>query len=228
MEEASNKFLVPSAIVVAGLLIAGAIYMGGNTPRTTLGEVQTDKAIENIEVSKDDHIVGSRNAPIVVVEYSDTECPFCKVFHETMRTIVAEYKGEVAWVYRHFPIASLHSKAGKEAEATECAASLGGETAFWQYINTIFDVTNSNDSLDLNELPRIAGEIGLDVTAFNKCLESGEFKSKIDKAVKDAIASGARGTPYSVIISKSGKRAVINGAEPIANVRAKIDALIEN
>src|SRR3990167_10981365 len=107
-----NKFLVPLAIVVAGIFIAGAIYFSGSVRPTTNDQRQTTNAkIDIAPVTEKDHIIGSRNADLVIVEYSDTECPFCKSFHPTMKEVVRTYDGKVAWVYRHFPIAQLHAKA---------------------------------------------------------------------------------------------------------------------
>ncbi len=202
-----------------------AIYFGGSTPsRSLTGEPVAE--IEVREVNETDHYIGSRDAKIVVVEYSDTECPFCKVFHYTMKDVLTAYGEDVAWVYRHFPIPQLHSRAMKEAEATECAAELGGNQAFWKYLDKIFDTTNSNDTLDPAELPGIAASIGLDVTAFNNCLSSGRHAEKIAKHMEEAVKAGARGTPYSIIITKDGKQTIVNGAEPLANVKQKIDALL--
>ena len=222
-----NKFLIPLAIVVAGVLVSAAIYFGGSTVSPVAGGEDELKEIDIPAVTETDHIVGSRNANLVIVEYSDTECPFCKVFHNTMKEVVSTYEGEVAWVYRHFPIAQLHAKATKEAEATECAAELGGNQGFWNYINKVFDTTKSNDSLDPAELPKIATAVGLDATAFNACLSSGRHSQFIQDSVAEAVKAGARGTPYSVIIAKDGTKVVINGAEPIAMVKAKIDALLK-
>src|SRR5574343_1436136 len=105
------------------------------------------------------------------VEYSDTECPFCKQFHSTLRQMMDEYgkDGKVAWVYRHFPIDGLHPKARKEAEATECANELGGPSKFWEYTNMIYERTPGNDGLDPANLPKFAKEIGLDEKAFTEC-----------------------------------------------------------
>ena len=225
-----NKLLIPLAIIVAGALVAGAIYFGGSAPQRSLtnNDIGSDTGEINIApVTAEDHIIGSRNAELVVVEYSDTECPFCKVFHNTMKKIVEDYDGKVAWVYRHFPIVQLHSKAPKEAEATECAAELGGNQAFWNYVDKIFETTNSNDSLDPKQLPVIAGFIGLDVAAFNTCLSSGKYTEFIKKSVEKAIKAGALGTPYSVIVAKDGRRDVINGAQPLATVKIQIDALLK-
>lgn len=225
-----NRQLIPMAIVVAGALIAAAIYFGGKAPEAyTAGDRKQDPqaAGDVAQVTDKDHIIGNRNAKVVIVEYSDTECPFCKVFHNTMHQVVDTYgDSEVAWVYRHFPIAELHSRAPKQAEATECAAELGGNDAFWDYIDRIFSTTNSNNTLDPAELPRIAQAIGLDVTAFNECLNSGKYTETIGKAVEAAVKAGARGTPYSVAIS-GNKKVVINGAQPFEVVKQTIDSLLK-
>lgn len=228
-QETQNKFLLPAAIVVAGAFIAVAVYFGGGSGGVA-GSGRANQAgqpVINISpVTERDHIIGSRNAAAVVIEYSDIECPFCKVFHYTMKEVVSHYQGDVAWVYRHFPIAQLHANATREAEATECAAELGGNEAFWRYLDLIFERTNSNDSLDLALLPEMAAEIGLNKEAFSTCLSSGRHSEYVRKSVEEAVKAGARGTPYSVIITKDGRKEVINGAEPFESVRTKIDALI--
>ncbi|MBI2065728.1 MAG: thioredoxin domain-containing protein [Candidatus Zambryskibacteria bacterium] len=223
-----NKYLIPLAIVLAGGFIAGAIYFGGGSGNLTTRNTNTSSSdqIDIIPVAETDHVLGNRNANLMIVEYSDTECPFCKVFHNTMKEVLRSYGDQVAWVYRHFPITQLHSKAVKEAEATECAAELGGNQAFWNYTDRLFEITNSNDSLDPAELPRIATYVGLDETAFNACLSSGKYNEFVKNSVGEAVRAGARGTPYSVILAKDGRKVVINGAEPFENVKAKIDALL--
>lgn len=225
-----NKQMVPLAIVIAGGLIALAIYFGGSTtgelPTNTNTNLETTTA-EIAPITERDHILGNRNAELIVIEYSDTECPFCKVFHNTMHQVVTDYEGKVAWVYRHFPIAQLHAKAAHEAEATECAAELGGNQIFWRYIDKLFETTNSNDSLDVAELPKIAVAVGLNESAFKDCLSSGKHTEFIAKSVEDSIKAGARGTPYSVILTKDGNKVIINGAEPLLSVKAKIDALLK-
>jgi len=229
-QNSQNSFLIPLAIVVAGGFVAAAIYFGtgsGGSPTATINTNNQNAEIDLVPPAEKDHIIGSRNADLVIVEYSDTECPFCKTFHNTMHQIVRDYDGKVAWVYRHFPIAQLHTKAIKESEATECAGELGGNVAFWNYLDKLFETTHSNDSLDLNELPKIAAAVGLDVNAFNTCLSSGRHTELVKKSVEEAIKAGALGTPYSVIVTQDGQKVLINGAEPIAMVKAKIDALLK-
>lgn len=228
-DQAQNKFLVPLAIIVAGALIAGAIYMGDRTSGTNTGNTRTNPQNVKVEGVRDtDHILGSRSAELTVIEYSDTECPFCKVFHNTMKDVLNQYGDRVAWVYRHLPIEQLHAKAIKEAEATECVAELGGNQAFWKYLDSIFVTTNSNDSLDPAQLPKLAKAIGIDESLFNDCLSSGKYQSAIRDSVEEGYKAGAQGTPYSVIVDKNGKvLEIINGAEPLNMVKTKIDALLK-
>jgi protein-disulfide isomerase len=227
----NNGLLVPLAIIIAGLLVAGAVYFGGPKGGTT-SLTGTQPATDNTQVvvapvTDRDHIIGNQNAQIVIVEYSDFECPFCKVFHSTMHQVVDNYGDKVAWVYRQFPIAQLHSKAPKESEASECATDQGGNSVFWKFADKIFETTNSNNSLDPSQLPVIAGSIGLDVNAFNTCLSSGKYTNEIQADVAAANKAGAQGTPYSIILVGGKNVGTINGAQPFAQVKAQLDSLIK-
>lgn len=227
-QEQKNNFSVPIAIVVAGIIIAGAVYLSDKTPKTPVDDPGV--AAEEVSlapVTAEDHIIGNPNAPIVIVEYSDTECPYCKTFHTTMNKVMDEYgkDGKVAWVYRHFPLDSIHPKADKEAEATECAAELGDNDAFWKYIDRIFEITPSNNGFDMSALPEIAVEIGLDKTAFETCLNSGKYKDKVEAQFQSGVSIGIRGTPHSFIITASdGKKYPLEGAQPYTVVKQIIDA----
>ncbi|MDO8564693.1 MAG: thioredoxin domain-containing protein [bacterium] len=202
----------PLAIVAAGLLIAGAVFFsrgatdtGANADNQPAEAGQSTSLLAIRPVNEaTDHIRGNPNAEVAIVEYSDTECPFCKRFHTTLKQLVNEYgkSGQVAWVYRHFPLITLHSKAPKEAEALECSAELGGNTAFWNYTDSVFTLTPSNDQLDLALLPQIAEDIGLRRADFETCLSSGRYAARVDSETKEAIALGASGTPYNVLITK--------------------------
>lgn len=225
------------AIVIAGLIIAGSIfYTSRNKPlpssskeTKTTEENPSFSGIDNIKpIAGQDHILGNPEAGVKVVEFSDTECPFCKNFHGTMHQLISEYgkTGEVAWVYRHFPIDQLHPKARKEAEATECAAELGGNDKFWNYLDRLFEITPSNNNLDAAELPRIAEYVGLNRTEFEQCLASGKYAGRIQENFDDGAQSGATGTPYSIIIAKNGKKSVINGAQPYVTVKSAVEAAL--
>ena len=204
--EDKNKLSIPAAIVFAGLLIAFGIIISNKkvVAPTTNNEVKGIN-INLKPVSAEDHILGKLDAPIIIVEYSDLECPFCKVFHRNMHEVMDKYgkDNKVAWIYRQFPIDSLHSKARKEAEATECANELGGNDGFWKFTDEVFETTNSNNSLDLTVLPTIAKNVGLDVAKFNSCLSNGKYASKVQMEIEDAERSGAQGTPYSIMVMKN-------------------------
>lgn len=227
----TNKFAIPLAIIVAGVFVGGAIYLSSvKMEKKEPVKLPTDTKSQAMRpVSADDHILGNPDAKVLLVEYSDTECPFCKTFHQTMKKVIDKYgeSGQVAWVYRHFPIDQLHSKARKEAEATECANELGGNTAFWKYTDRLYEITPSNDGLDPKELSNIAKFVGLDVTAFDKCLSSGKYKDKVQKDYDDAVAAGARGTPHTVAVLKDGSTVPVQGAQPFDSLVGTLEILLK-
>jgi len=233
----SEKITLPISIIIAGLLIAGGIYLNGKIAKESPTPTQQQQfKSENLSdvvrpIDANDHVLGSSKAGILVIEYSDTECPFCKNFHATINSIMQEYgKDEkVAWVYRHYPIAELHSKSFKEAVATECAASLGGNSKFWEYINKLYETTPSNNNLDPKELTNIATAVGLSSSAFNTCLGSGEFDPKVNLDIQNAHEIGIAGTPYSVIVNtKTNEYYPIEGAYPYAQVKSVIDLILNS
>ncbi len=205
-----NNFLtIPLAIVVAGLVIAGAIFFGGRASVARENEPADSQpsavAVALKEVGANDRIRGNPDAPVLLVEYSDTECPFCKTFQKTMQQVMDEYgkDGEIAWVYRHFPLDQIHPKADKEAEAAECAGDVGGNIAFWSFLDRIFEVTPANNGLDPAELPQIAEFVKVDAKAFDACLASGKYAEKVEADYQSGIAAGASGTPFSVLSLKN-------------------------
>lgn len=221
--------------VLLGVVLTGNSQSSGNNitannkapnptaPNPTLGG---DSGTINIQpVSSDDWVKGDKNAKISIIEFSDTECPFCKRFHSTMNQVLSQYDGQVNWIYRHFPLTSLHPNAAKEAEATECAGELGGNDGFWAYTDRLFEITPSNNGLQLSQLPEIAGDVGLDVGKFQECLDSSRYASKVQDHGRQAQTAGGRGTPYSVILA-GDQKVPVNGALPFEQVKSMLDALI--
>jgi len=207
----------------------GVVFGESTNTNQAVNAAPTGQSKVNLEpISDSDHIRGDLNqAQAVVVEFSDLECPFCKNFHSTMQQVVSDYQGKVAWVYRHFPLDSLHPKARNEAAASECAYEQGGDEAFWQYIDKIFEVTPSNNGLDPAQLPAIAEQIGLDKAKFQSCLESGQYADKINAHEQDAVAAGGQGTPYSVIVTRDGQTIPVSGAQPLATVKSALDSVVQ-
>jgi protein-disulfide isomerase len=227
MEETTNgsgskkrDVLLPASIIIAGVLVAGAVIWsvgkraegpvltaGLNAPAgpDVVAMRLPDRQAGAVDGS--DHVRGARDANVTIVEYSDFECPYCKNFHETMKEILASYESDVAWVYRQYPIAGLHTKAAKESEASECTAELGGNDAFWKFADRIFEVTPSNDGLDLATLPAIAEYAGIVLSAFESCMASGRHADAVAASVAEAEQLGIHGTPYAVFVAKGSVNA---------------------
>lgn len=226
---------VPVAIVLAGGLIAAALYFGGGGPSTPAGGQVAGNNVANAPlpqetvgafrpVGPDDHVRGPADARVTILEYSDLECPFCKRFHPVLQQAADEFPADVRWVYRHFPLEQLHSKAPKEAEAAECAGEQG---KFWEFIDLVFEVTPGNDGLDLSQLPELAAQAGVaNVPQFAACLESGTYADRVAADLADATAAGGRGTPYTIIIGPDGQTVPLPGAVPYAQVKAQIEQLL--
>ena len=218
-----QQILVPLAIVIAGLMVAGAVFLVKRPVAQTPEEVA--EKVRSVDAS--DHVLGNPNAQVMLIEYSDLECPFCKDFHNTMHALMNEYggSGKVAWTYRHFPLTQLHPKAAKEAEASECAAEIGGNDIFWRYIDRVYEVTPSSNGLDLEQLPIIAEELGLDRKRFEQCLSSGKHAKKVSASFDEAIALGGRGTPHTILMV--GDSVVpLEGAQPLSAMRSAVEAVL--
>lgn len=181
-----------------------------------------------VEALRDnDHVRGDRDARILLIEYSDLECPYCKSFHPTAQQIVDSYDGQVAWVYRHFPL-SFHQNAQKEAEASECVRELGGETAFWDFIDTIYQRTTANGTgFALTALGPLAAEVGVNQSQFQSCLDSNKYAQYVQDDMAGGSAAGVTGTPGNILLdTQSGKTVLIPGALPFAQFQQEIDELL--
>jgi len=227
-----SQYVLPITIVVAGLIIAGAVFwVGKSSTSPTVNNGQQQAINFKAYDPSSDHVFGNPNAPVIVIEYADLECPYCKQFETTMNQVMQYYgqSGQVAWVYRPFPLAQIHSKAPEEAQAAECAADQGGSAEYFKYIDQIYTVTPSENGLDLTQLPKIAGDQGLNVDQFNQCLNSGKYAQKVQQSYNDAIAAGGTGTPFVLITVQGSKDAVpLEGAQPYDSMRAAIDAVLAN
>lgn len=199
---------VPVAIVIAGALIAAAVYFGGSDgvslPQNQ-GNAAAPEAKAVPQPTATDHIIGNPNAKITIVEYTDLECPFCKQFHGTMKQVMDSYgaSGDVAWVLRNFPLAQLHPNAPSLALAAECVAELKGNDAYWNFVDAVFREAPVNTLFDFNKLPSVVAEVGVDSAAFTSCFESERHAGRIEQDFNDAVESGGSGTPYSVFVLKS-------------------------
>ena len=203
--ETKNNLALPIAIVVAGVLVAGAMfYTNKNNVTPAPAQKKATQAFNVASVTDTDSIVGNKDADVVIVEYSDTECPFCKAFHTTMQRLMTTYgkDNKVAWVYRYMPLDVLHKKARKEAVALECAKQQGGNDVFWKFTNEVYSQTNSNDSLPETALPTIAKSLKLDMTKWTKCYTGDETANVVAAQEQTGKDAGVEGTPNNFLIFK--------------------------
>lgn len=193
-----------------------------NTGTAPVPNADGTTAVKVEGVSESDHVRGNRDAKIALIEYSDLECPFCQRFHPTAQQVVDEYDGKVMWVYRHFPLSQLHPKAQKFAEATECAAKLGGEDKFWEMNDKIVA-----ENPELTELNAIAKGLGLNEGDFEDCVASGETAPIVKAHVETGTKAGVRGTPGNIILNiETGEAELLAGAVPFASIQSVIDRMM--
>ena len=213
------------SILIAGVVIAGAIVFTNQHPAATpvvdaAGTQGAAVAAHVAAPSSSDHIVGSPSAPIVLVEYSDFQCPYCQMIYPSLKQIVSQSNGQVAWVMREFPLYQIHPNAMPGADAAECIAEQKGNDAFWQFADTVF---TNQDKISPAYFAQLAQGFGVNMATYNSCVSSHKYASKINAETADAEQSGGNGTPFTVVINtKTGKQYPISGALPLAQIEAVI------
>lgn len=233
-----NKLLVGviSAVVVSAFL--GGYVLGAETvepekilirgAEDVVGPIQTQQSTQSslstnppslISISLDDDPVkGNLNAPITIVEFSDFQCPFCAKFHSTtLPQLEANYidSGKVKFVYRDFPIQSIHPNAVPAALASECADEQG---MFWEYHDLVFKNQKKwqglSGSIVIETFEQYALGLGLNTSDFNTCFESGKYADEVKKDFQEGISYGITGTPGFFIGNDELGYVKIIGAQP--------------
>jgi protein-disulfide isomerase len=228
----TTSWTLPVAVVVGFALIALAIFFtrDTNNPQSaatsTVPEVVTIPSVIK-PVDDSDYIKGNPNAPILIVEYSDYDCPFCKSFHSTMNQIMDEYAvtGKVAWVYRQLPIVDLHPMSERISLNALCVGEKGGNDAFWEFSNLIFDQRELNEPTNITRLPEYAESAGVKRADLIACLDSRSQEAVLEASLADAKNAGIEGTPYSYVIV-GNQIEPITGAQPYVVMKSVIDNLL--
>ncbi|MFC1711908.1 DsbA family protein [Patescibacteria group bacterium] len=238
-------FIVPGAIIIAGLLIGIGIFFGKKSPIDNNPQVKASVQPANPQINvqqpnaaqvttsiDDDAILGNKEtAKVAIVEFSDYECPFCKRFRDqTFDQIIQSFvdTGQAIFVYRDLPLPFHNPAAEREANATECAREQGGDEIFYQYHDKIYETTQGNGKgISVEELVSFAGEIGLNSNEFEACVENEQYKNEITKDAADAAKVGIRGTPGFVVgklgVDGSVNGVVISGAQPYSAFKTAIE-----
>jgi protein-disulfide isomerase len=208
----STKFLVPGAIIIAGILISVAIIYSNGGFNNNLANIKDSLEPRKTVSVDDDPYLGKKNAPITMIEFSDFQCPFCRSFwRDTLPLIKSEFidTGKLKFVYRDFPL-SFHEGAMPAAQATECAKD---QDKYWEMHDKIFEEQakkgSGTISFNNSDLKKWAGEIGLKMDLFNSCFDSGKYVEEIRKDMEDGQAAGVTGTPAFFINGR-----LVVGAQP--------------
>jgi protein-disulfide isomerase len=165
-------------------------------------------------------VLGDPDAPVTIVDFSDFQCPFCRRhFEQTLPQIVKNYveTGQVRYVYKDFPLYTIHPQAQKAAEAAECAGEQG---QYWLMHARIFrgqdEWSQQTDSVSV--LKGYAAELGLDTGQFDACLDSGRFAANVQADAAEGVAAGVNSTPSFFINGRP-----LSGALPFSEFQRVIE-----
>ncbi len=232
-EKFVKKYGTATAILLGAVIIGAAILVSSGRVEWGRGDKSGQKPQgegrasvirgERQEVSADDDpALGEANAAVTMIEFSDFQCPFCRSFwRETLPLIKQNYidKGLVRFVYRDFPIDSLHPAARSAAEAAECARDQG---KFWEYHDRIFagqdEEGRGTIQFGLAELETWARDLRLDAEEFKSCLDSRKYREEVEKDLSDGTAAGVTGTPSFFINGRP-----VEGALPFEKFQPVIE-----
>jgi protein-disulfide isomerase len=174
-------------------------------------------AIPKLETT-DDPYLGPAQASVVVVEFGDFECPYCRQIFSDLREITVKYQDRVKFIFRDFPLSEIHAQAQAAAEAANCAFQQGNEK-FWAYHDKLFQ---NQENLSEANYKIFARQIGLDEQRFEKCLASGETRAEINEDFLDGAAQGVTGTPTFFF---NGRK--VQGVIPKDKFEKALDLLLE-
>ncbi|OHB17863.1 MAG: hypothetical protein A2913_01130 [Parcubacteria group bacterium RIFCSPLOWO2_01_FULL_40_65] len=224
-QEKETALSIPIAIIIAGALIAGAVFYSNSSSSLKTANPSDNQPTAKVEVSADDDpFLGFENAKVVIIEFSDFQCPFCRSFwRDTLSQIKEKYIASgksVKFVYRDFPL-SFHPMAQKYAEAAECAEEQG---KYWEMHDKIFEEQEklgqgTISAFDIDDVKKWAGELGLNAPNFNQCLDSGKYAAEVKKDFDDGSKAGVSGTPTFFVNGE-----VLVGAQPIQTFIQAIDS----
>ena len=238
-----NLLIICGTIIVASTIISGTIlysnfvknnvFTNGNIPNQQMQNQPAGPVKISID---DDPVLGDKNAPLTLIEFSDYECPFCKRhFDQVYSEIKKDYidTGKLKLVYRDYIAVPSHNPlATSQAMAAQCAKDQGGDSAYFKYHDEIFKRTTSNgNGMAVSELPVIAKYLGLNVATFQSCLDSNKYRDEVNKDITDGQKAGVRGTP-SFFVGKSNSSGIIDGtiivgAQPFSAFKVIIDEMLK-
>ncbi len=218
-----SNISLPAAIVLAGVIVAGAILISNSAPKSPINPLTPSSDKKDLaipEVTEEDFIKGDKNAEITLIEYADFSCGFCAHYHPTLEKIVADYDGKVKWVYRHLPIFNKPA-----AVSSSCVGNTLGDEKFFMYAATLYK--NQKD-INGDLLKREALALGMNEGDYDACINDAEVSDKISKDFTSVrVLAGFNATPYTVLVDKEGNMYPFSGALPYEDVANLIDTFIK-
>lgn len=208
-----NSYIAIVAVIIVVLIGWAIADRRANPSAGTNGSPVSSAAL-----TASDWVKGNKDARVVLIEYSDFQCPACRTYYPVVKQLTAELGDRVAFVYRHFPLRSIHANAEMAARAAEAA---GKQEKFWEMHDRLFekqDVWAPERSVQ-ETFAFYAGELGLNVEQFKNDMKSGEVKDAVSDDYASGTAAQVNGTPTFFV---NGKR-----IQPPPRV-ADFKALIEN
>jgi protein-disulfide isomerase len=163
----------------------------------------------------DDPILGPKDAPITIIEFSDFQCPYCRRVQPALKQLLQEYPQAVKLVFRDFPLRNIHPQAQKASEAAQCAAE---QQQFWPYHDKLFSVSE----LQLENLKQYAQELGLNTAQFNACLDTGKYAQEVENDLQDGLSAGVNATPSFFVNGQP-----ISGAVGYEQFKEVVEATLE-
>lgn len=142
-----------------------------------------------IPVSKEDHSQGPEKAPLLLVEYGDYQCPYCRQAHPIVKRLQKALGENLKFVFRNFPLSEMHPDALNAAMVAEAAAMQG---KFWEMHDLLYE---NQDQLDLGSLGRYAESLKLDVDGLNEAAGGASVEKRIQADFEGGVRSGVNGTP---------------------------------
>lgn len=221
-------FTTPVAIIVAAIILGGSHLGYALLAKPTTAAAPTTifagRPVDDTDLATD-----NVKSKVIVMEYSDTECPFCAQLHPTITKLREEYASKISFVYRYFPLTQIHPHAFEESRAIYCVGKLLGANKRMEYINQMFTEKLNKKNMVLPEGGKeaLAKNVGVSEAAFSTCLASQESSDAINASMQDGVTAGVQGTPATFILLKNKKGyevvSMVDGARPYEYLKAAID-----
>ncbi len=227
------QLALPVSILLAAIIISGAIFYTKGFGKNNLGPAAanigggqpTQNAQVNLTLNNNDHVLGSNGAKVIVIEYSDFQCPFCRSYwSQSFSQLKKEYidTGKILFVYRHYPL-DFHPQSTISAKATECPNESG---KFWQMHDKLFSEQEKQGTGTIQftaaDIKKWASQIGLNSNSFGTCLDSDKYSQRIKDNTATGTQAGVSGTPTFFINNQK-----IVGAQPYSAFKSAIDSALK-